>query len=524
MKLQNKMIILVTSIICFALIIVTYFLMNYSKMILKEEKGKAAMNMATSVAAMEVVIDNVGMEKGIYKIQPRIETLRLKTRGQFIVVMDMKGIAYSHYLTESLGEVFTNEKENIVLSKGRSYIITDTIEDIDKSIKAFTPIYRDGKQVGAVCVGLFLGSFNDEYIDLMINFLPYVIIGLIIGIAGAIVISHNIKKSIFGLEPDEIAWVLSEREAILESMNEGIIATNEEGIITVVNKNAREFLVEEKYLGRNLNEIKYFNRLKIVLKGGLPIINVEEKLPLGKTIISNYYPITNNEGSIIGSIVTFQDFTTVKLMAEELTGIKKLMWSLRAQNHEFMNKLHTISGLIQLEEYKIALEFIHNTEKVRTHILDILNNKIKEPVIAGLILAKYNKAAEARIDFDIDQSCELKEIPKGITIDEFAIILGNLIENSIDAVIGKENAKITLFIMESDKEIQIEISNNGDKIPKDIGDKIFNQGFTTKLGDRGHGLYNILKIIKGIDGNIYFTSDEKTTWYVTIPNRGGYLK
>lgn len=182
-----------------------------------------------------------------------------------------------------------------------------------------------------------------------------------------------------------------------------------------------------------------------------------------------------------------------------------------------MNKLHTISGLIQLEEYKKALEFIHNTAQARTHILDILNNKIKEPVIAGLILAKYNKACEARIDFEIDQSCELREIPKVIAIDEFSIILGNLIENSIDAVMGKENAKIIVFIMESDKEIQIEISNNGDKIPKDIEDKIFNQGFTTKLGDRGHGLYNILKIIKAINGNICFTTDEKTTWYVTIP-------
>ena len=517
MKLKNKMIFLVISILFITLIIVTYFFMDYSKLILKDEKGKAVLNMATSVATMEVVVNNVGLERGIYKIQPKIETLRLKTKGQFIIVMDMDGIAYSHYLPEKLGKTFVSDKENIVLSKGRSYITTETIENIDKSIKAFTPIYRDGKQVGAVCVGLFLGSFNDEYIDLMLKFLPYIIIGFAIGILGAIAISNNIKKSIFGLEPDEIAFVVNEREAILESMNEGIIAANKQGVITLVNKNARKFLNEEGYLGRDINEIKEFGKLKIVLRMGIPITNVEEKLFTGKTIISNYYPITNNEDNIIGALVTFHDFTKVKLMAEELTGIKRFMWSLRAQNHEFMNKLHTISGLIQLEEYDKALEFIHTTGEIRTNILELLNNKIKEPVTAGLILAKYNKAVEGRIDFKINENCKLNKIPDNISKDEFLIILGNLIENSIDAVIERENAEISMSIIENEDSVQIEISNNGNKIPRELEEKIFKQGFTTKHGDRGHGLYNIVKILKEIDGQMWFTTGEKTTWYVTIP-------
>ena len=121
-----------------------------------------------------------------------------------------------------------------------------------------------------------------------------------------------------------------------------------------------------------------------------------------------YNPLKNDKDEVIGVVMNFRDLTEVKKMAEELTGIKKMTWSLRAQNHEFMNKLHTISGMIQLEEYKEAVKFISNVAKNRNEINSILTDQIKNVSIAALLFSKYNKAEEARIIFKIDAELSIK--------------------------------------------------------------------------------------------------------------------
>ena len=119
--------------------------------------------------------------------------------------------------------------------------------------------------------------------------------------------------------------------------------------------------------------------------------------------MTNRVPIISR-GKIVGAIASFRDKTEVTKLAEELTGVKKLAWSLRAQNHEFMNKLHTISGLIQLEEYDEALQFISDVAKVRSNISNILTENIKDASISALLLSKYNKAEECRVKLKIDES------------------------------------------------------------------------------------------------------------------------
>ncbi|MDZ4907265.1 sensor histidine kinase, partial [Clostridium perfringens] len=131
------------------------------------------------------------------------------------------------------------------------------------------------------------------------------------------------------------------------------------------------------------------------------------------TVMGNFYSIIGEYGKVVGAIASFQDFTKVHNMAEELTGVKELTWNLRAQNHEFMNKLHTIAGLIQLEEDDKALEYIFQTTETRGIITDSLS-KIKELSLQGLLFSKYNKADEMKIKFEIDENSHLKTIPSNI--------------------------------------------------------------------------------------------------------------
>lgn len=507
---------MVVSILLITIVFAAYFFLYYMEESIRDKNGTLVMNMAKTISFMPVIQDNLGKTNGSDKIQNSMEKLRLNTKVQFITVLDMEGIRYSHPLPERIGGKFEGGDEERVLERGESYL-SQGVGTLGHSLRAFVPVYKDGVQVGAVVAGVLIGDVMKEYRSSVYQFMPYLVISMILAILGATLISNNIKKTIYGLEPKEIAWILSEREAILQGIEDGLIAVNDKNQLILINKTAKNLLkVEQQNEDEEINDFKYFSGLKYVLQNNEALLKCEVNIN-STALMVNYYPLRDNNGFLIGAIASFQDKTKVKEMAEELTGTKKLLWSLRAQNHEFMNKLHTISGLIQLEEYDEALEFIHHTSDVRMKVINVLSKNIKVSSIAGLILAKYNKAVEAKIDFQINEHCMIESIPNNITSEELVIVIGNLIENSIDEVIGDTNGIINFSIIQSENDLKILVENNGKPISDEVSKSCFMQGVSTKPGQRGHGMYNTKRILDKSNGKIIFTTGKTTTWTITIP-------
>jgi two-component system CitB family sensor kinase len=518
MKLQYKIAVFTTIIL--VIVVASIGALSYEQMesTLRQQLGGSAMDLAVAVSELDLVKDNVGTISGYIKIQQSVETIRLKTHVQFIVVMDMNGVRYSHPVPENIGRKFSGNDDKRVLTTGESYI-SEGQGTLGPSIRAFVPVYRGGEQVGAVCVGILTGWVNQELWSDVQRFIPFLIIGLLLGTAGAVFLSYDIKKTIFGLEPAEIAMLLNEREAIIQSVTEGIAAYDLHGKIIFFNQAAKDILELD---GEDSGEA-LFNDGRVmeeILAAGKPIYNKEIKIRQGITVICNYYPLKYNDLNITGVVVSFRDMTKVKQLAEELTGIKKLTWVLRAQNHEFMNKLHTISGLIQLEEYDHAVSFISEVAKTRQDMLGIITDLIKDPSLAGLLLAKYNKAEENRVVLDIDPDSMVNSLPEDATADEIISVVGNLIENAMEALIGQDGARIKVKIYEKNGNLNIEVSDNGPGIPCSIQDRIYERGITTRDGQRGLGLSIVKKIVDEACGDIHFIVDNGTKWYVSIPLRG----
>jgi sensor histidine kinase regulating citrate/malate metabolism len=414
MKLQYKIMLFMTIILTATLGIVSLFSFYEMQENVREQMSRNVQNTAAVIASMTDIQQEIGKPNGADKIQEIVEKIRLKTKVQFITVMDMEGIRYSHPIPEKIGKKFTGRDEERCLKEGQTYV-SQGEGSLGYSLRAFTPIYKEGTQVGAVSVGILIGDLNKEFFNVLKRFVPYIAIGLVIGIIGSIILAYNIKKTIFGMEPNEIAWKLK-----------------------------------------------------------------------------------------------------IKQMAEALTGFKEMAWNLRAQNHEFMNKLQTISGLIQLEEYDKAVEFIQHTSRARNELIRTLSDNIKVAPLAGLLLSKYNKASEAKVDFCIDDDSYISKLPSCISEDEVICVVGNLIENSLEAVMGREAARIIFRIIESDDKVKIEVSNNGAPIPEEFGRKIFERGSSTKEGFRGFGLNNVKQIIDRVGGQISFVTGDETSWHVTI--------
>jgi two-component system CitB family sensor kinase len=523
LKLQYKLLIFI-SIIIFIVIggigIVTYYQVQHS---VETQMGNNAMDLAVTIASIDIIEETLATTKDYKTVQDTIESFSEKTRFQYIIVMDMNGLKYSYPNGNSLGKKYADGGEERVLKNGECYVAKDK-NVLISAIRAFVPIYYNGEQVGAVLVGLLTATVYAELSTHLFYLRIALVGGLLIGIIGAALLANIIKQSIFGLEPEEIALLLGQRDLILQNLKNGILAIDKEGKIMLFNKIAKEILkLKDTDIGKDVNMLKlnYTDEMIKVLRKQEAVYNQEIKMCQDKTLMCSHTLLKNHKEEIIGVVSSFQDLTEVKNMAEELTGIKKMTCALRAQNHEFMNKLHTISGLIQLEEYVEAVEYISHISKIRQEVSEILSKRIKNVHIAGLLLAKYNKATEAKISVEIDTNSFVDKVPEGITIDEICSVIGNLMENSIEELVKIENGRIFIRINSCDEEFTIRIQDNGPGIDESILGKIFQRGFTTKAGNRGLGLSIVKQIVDYAGGKINIIQDNGTIWDIYIPMKRG---
>lgn len=511
MTLEKKISRLTIGIFIAVILIISIFSIAIINNKVSEAIGKSLTDTAFVVAANPMIQKELadGEDPRHLKVQNFAERVRLKTGLLFITVMNQEGIRYSHPIPDNLGRRFLGGDEKLVLSEGETYV-SEGEGHLGKSVRAFVPVHKDGVQVGAVSVGMLKRDLRGEVREYVKGLVPVFIGVLLVIIFLAKKLAYNIKEDIYGLEPEEIAIQLREKDSIINNIEEGLIAINNLGHITVINNKALEIL---KINPNDEIDSKIINFLYEVMYRRSRVFNKEIRLE-NNIIMGNFYSIVGEYGKVVGAIASFQDFTKVHNMAEELTGVRELTWNLRAQNHEFMNKLHTIAGLIQLEETDKALEYIFQTTETRGIITDSLS-KIKEPSIQGLIFSKYNKADEMKIKFEVDENSYLKIIPKEIVIQDILTIIGNLLENSIEELKGRENGYIYIGIFQ-EKKIKIVVKNNGNKIDDTLMNEIFKRGFSTKGKFRGLGLYNIRNIIESLNGDFKLTSDEITTWEVEI--------
>lgn len=523
MKLQTKLTLLVITVVFVSICIIISFVASWMTGNIESKARTNIMNVAEMAAHSTEIVNALEAKDPSGNIEAYVN-MQLKDLEQveYIIVADNEGIRYSHPNPEMIGQMFEGGDETRVVEKGEEYI-SEATGTLGKSLRAFVPIYdsENKKQIGFVCAGTLTQSIETAKHTAILYIILIALGGLMAGVIGAFLLANNIKNTLLGLEPDEISKLYNEKMGMLDAIHEGLVAVDDEARITLINDSALNILRfenrinKEDIIGQNVEVVIPNSRLINVLETGKS--EFEEEQRINNTIImTNRVPIMSR-GKIVGVIASFRDKTEVTRMAEELTGVKKMAWSLRAQNHEFMNKLHTIAGLIQLEEYEEAIQFISDVAKVRSNISNILTENIKDASLSALLLSKYNKAEEFRIKLKIDENSKLTKLPQYMTSEEIVSVVGNLIENSIDAVENDGSGFIYIKIVQSEYFLNIKVKNNGDEIPLEYREKIYEQGFSTKEGQRGHGMYIIKKIIDEFNGTIYFDVDEGVLWDITIP-------
>ena len=352
--------------------------------------------------------------------------------------------------------------------------------------------------------------------------MPYLNIGIILFIIVILFyIIHLVyyKYIYFGYTPKQVAFLIGQQQMVLDNLKVGIIYTDSQGKIILLNATGKTLLLlDDNAIGTNVKNYYFKEPFQEIIDQGANIHSREIRVSAGNTILFRFHMVRDPDlGQTIGIIASMEDLTIVKQRAEEITGMRMLMGEVRAQNHEFMNKLHTISGLIQLEEYKEAIDFIAQATSSSQKLIGIIGSKIKEPSVAGLLLSKCSKAGEKKVKLIINEETYMKDLPEKMHKDEFCSIVGNLIENSLDELAGRTDGIIEVGLFQGDDVMNITVFDNGRGIPEELQEKIFEKGHSSKGLNRGFGLFIIKEIVDTYGGKIRLWCESGTMIVITIP-------
>lgn len=190
---------------------------------------------------------------------------------------------------------------------------------------------------------------------------------------------------------------------------------------------------------------------------------------------------------------------------EDFEGTKFLVDSMRANNHDFTNKLHVILGLIQIGQYEKAVSYIQNISIIQRETISKVMNSIENPSFAALIVGKIARASECNVRFVLNEGTSFKNEHISVPSEALVTITGNLIDNALDSMnmdTSKNEKELSLGIYTRPDELLIIVKDTGTGIPDDIKEKIFENGFSTKGEGRGIGLYHTRQLINSLGGTI----------------------
>jgi two-component system CitB family sensor kinase len=225
------------------------------------------------------------------------------------------------------------------------------------------------------------------------------------------------------------------------------------------------------------------------------------------------------DGRNLGAVVTLRDRTELEGLLRELDSVDALTDALRAQQHEFSNRMHTVAGLIELGDNNAAVRYALDISAQSAGLAESIRERVEAPELAALLLAKTTVAAERGIQLTLTEDSRLTQTSFDTNV--LISILGNLIDNAIEAAAGPGPAAVTVRLSAGDQEIALEVSDTGPGVPRELSTRIFTDGFTTKSSDgkrhHGIGLALVHRLVRQSGGTIGVDCSGPTTFTVVLP-------
>lgn len=498
---------------------------------IKFEKDKTDRNLqnisetiATSPSFMENDIQN-GTAQDQVNLMRYLDSLKKSLYDVDVISIVNKNNQRFYHTNHSLiGTQYDGEQPDFSPVEKTFYIV-NTNGPSGAQRRAYSALYSEtGEYLGFIMVIILTEHVNENITQIITTYAILAVVAIVIELFITSRISKSIKNSLLGYEPDTISAMYLVRDNILESLKEGVIAVDKNGTILFTNNSAVKMLdkgsTATEFIGKNIEQIKNGNVIKTVLNGTEKEFGIQGQRMDGTDVIIDRIPIKHEEDPI-DTICILHDRAEYTKLMEDLAGTRYLVDSMRANNHDFTNKLHVILGLIQMEMYDQATSYIENITMVQRASISKIMNCISEPALAALLIGKTARAAELNVKFTLRDGSHFSNTDMHIPTEVLITVIGNLIENAFESMNAKEPNpsnpnELIIGLFSKEDSILITVDDTGLGISEENKQHIFENGFSTKGENRGTGLYQVKTMVENFGGLITVDSQENvgTSFFV----------
>ena len=484
---------------------------------------KQALVVAQSLASQPAIV--AGVEDGHPSADGTIQRLAMAamhgTGALFVVITDARGIRFSHPNPKLIGVPVQSDPEPWYTEPFRTGRPWTGLQHgtLGPVAAGKAPLRDHGRLIGEVSVGFPVGDISSQTEKWLRSFGAYMILALALGVLAALGFARWLKRQTFGLELREIAGLLQEREAMLHGIREAVLGYDKSERVLLANDAAQNLLrLPPDFEGRPLRQVLPPGRLGAIATGeisGADLLVVADN----RILVGNRVPIRVAGRRHLGWVVTFHDQTESETLKRELDEAIGLTDALRAQSHEFANRLHTLVGLVELGQYEEAVRFVTDVSAARDAMTDELKQAIGDAKLVALILAKSSLADERSVKLRL---AEDSKVDGAITdAGEVLTVTGNLLDNAIEATALRKPGWVEVTIVSAGADLLVRVRDSGPGVPDDVREAIFTDGFTTKSSPngarRGLGLALVRQITARRGGMISVGRDGGAVFTAVLP-------
>ncbi|MEU1115885.1 MULTISPECIES: sensor histidine kinase [unclassified Streptomyces] len=440
---------------------------------LDDQAMRRALAIAQTTAAQPEIADELAASRPTPEgpVQTAAERIRRASGAEYVVIMNKDGVRWSHTDRGQIGKVVSTDPSDALAGHDVMEIDNGTL---GRSARGKVAL-RDGEGhiVGAVSVGIEYDSVRARLIHSIPGLLAYAGGALAVGALAAYLISRRVQRQTRDLAFSDISALLAEREAMLHGIREGVVALDRRDRIRLLNDEAQRLLgLGAEVIGQPLDTALGPGRTTDVLAGrvtGTDLLTVRGQ----RVLVANRMPTDDG-----GAVATLRDRTELEQLGRELDSTRGLIDALRAQDHEHANRMHTLLGLLELEMYEEAAEFVGEVAGAHRVTAEQITEKVRDPLLAALLVGKATVAAERGVALHVPHDAALPDRlvdPSGLVT-----IVGNLVDNALDAAAGTRHARVEVDLRSDGRTVVLQVRDSGPGVPVEQRETIFTEGWTTK--------------------------------------------
>lgn len=497
----------------------------------REDATHRAVAVGASLADAPALVRAVGSDDPTALLQDWTDRVRADADVDFITVMSPERIRYTHPDPDEIGRRFVGDVGDAL--EGRVFV-QEYVGTLGPSVRAVVPVLADGpgsEVVALVAVGVTVDRISDALrADLLAVGLAAAAV-LLVGLAGAGVVARRLRRQTHGMGEREMTRMYEYYAAVLAAVREGLLLVDDRGVVTQVNDEARRLLdlPDGEVVGTPLRELGLPPGLVAAVAEGR--VSSDDLYVAGdKVLVVSSSPAAWQQARV-GSVVTLRDRTDLQAVTGELDVVRALSESLRAQNHEAANRLHTVVSLVELGRSEEAVEFATEELQVAQLLTDRVVAATGDPVLAALLLGKTAEAAERGIELRIEGA-----VPEALPVRprDIVTVVGNLVDNALDAVAGAgggmgdpaagpeagpgpgtgRGVVRVGFRSPTPDRLLVVVEDNGPGLGDDEAAHAFDRGWTTKVASddgahgRGIGLALVAQVARRHGGDVEVTRSD----------------